>query len=131
MTVRAEFICPRCAHICTHALEIAFGWCPVCRAYTGPEGAPRLVPPPPPLPESTRREIMIAQDDCLIAMENRKPVPVAKLQALPPWRAVALARIADQAGLALERGTVEQIAAEAREVGGDGTLGDWWLREAS
>lgn len=68
------------------------------------------------------------QDDCLIAIENGRPVPVKALLALPPWRAVLMARVAAKAGVALERGTLEQIVAEAVAVTGSGQLGSWWER---
>lgn len=69
-----------------------------------------------------------AQDDCLIAIEDGRPVPAGKLGALPPWRAVLIARVAARAGVPLERGTVEQLRAEAADVGGEGSLGQWWER---
>ncbi|MGH8921886.1 MAG: hypothetical protein ACRD0H_26685 [Actinomycetes bacterium] len=68
------------------------------------------------------------QDDCLLAVEDGKPVPAGPLGHLPPWRAVMVARIAAKAGVPLERGTVGQLAAEARAVTGSGTLGPWWER---
>jgi len=71
---------------------------------------------------------MANQDDCLLAIEDGNPVLAAKLGKLPPWRAVMLGRIARKAGVPLERGTVDQLHAEAREVGGAGTLGQWWNR---
>lgn len=70
-----------------------------------------------------------AQDDLLIAIEDGSPLPTTRLKALPPWRAVMLARVAARAGVGLEEGTLDQLAAEAREVKGDGTLGDWWNRK--
>lgn len=68
------------------------------------------------------------QDDCLIAIENSRPLPTAALQKLPPWRAVLIARVADRAGVSLEQGTVEQIVQEAVRVSGEGQLGSWWER---
>jgi len=76
----------------------------------------------------SRAELMANQDDCLLAIEDGNPVPAAKLGKLPPWRAVMLGRIAHKAGVPLERGTVDQLHAEAGEVGGSGTLGQWWNR---
>lgn len=76
----------------------------------------------------TLKALYAAQDDCLIAVEDGRPVPAAALQSLPPWRAVMCARLAAKAGVPLERGTVAQIESEARAVGGDGVLGDWWER---
>jgi hypothetical protein len=76
----------------------------------------------------SRDALLANQDECLLAIEDGNPVPVARLRALPPWRAVMLARIAAKAGVPLERGTVDQIQAEAREVGGAGALGPWWER---
>lgn len=79
----------------------------------------------------SRAELMANQDDCLLAIEDGHPVPAAKLGKLPPWRAVMLGRIGAKAGVPLERGTVSQLHAEAREVGGAGTLGRWWDRTDS
>jgi hypothetical protein len=72
------------------------------------------------------------QDDCLIAVEDGHPVPTKALLALPPWRAVLMARVAQRAGVPLEQGTVDQIKAEAFAVTvtGSGKLGNWWEREA-
>jgi hypothetical protein len=71
------------------------------------------------------------QDDCLIAIEDGNPLRADRLLKLPPWRAVLVARVAKKAGVPLERGTVEQLIAEARHVGGDGKLGNWWERPDS
>lgn len=68
------------------------------------------------------------QDDCLLAITDGDPVPTRALLALPPWRAVLMARVAAKAGVPLEQGTVEQIVAEAAAVGGHGVLGQWWTR---
>jgi hypothetical protein len=68
------------------------------------------------------------QDDCLIAIEDGRPVPADRLLRLPPWRAVLIARVAERAGVPLERGGVRQLIAEARQVGGAGKLGNWWER---
>ena len=76
----------------------------------------------------SRAELMANQDDCLLAIEDGDPVPADRLGKLPPWRAAAIARIAEKAGVPLERGTAAQVHAEAREVGGAGTLGEWWNR---
>lgn len=76
----------------------------------------------------SRAELMANQDDCLLAIEDGNPVPAAKLGKLPPWRAVMIARIAEKAGVPLERGTAAQVHAEASAVGGAGTLGQWWER---
>lgn len=75
-----------------------------------------------------RQEIYAAQDNCLIAIEDSRPLPVASLLSLPPWRAAMLARIAAKCAVPLERGSAGQIEAEAREVGGGGVLGNWWER---
>lgn len=128
MNIAPAFICPRCGCICRHALEIYFQWCPVCAAVTG---LPAQPPESEGTPELPWRLIQRNQDTCMIAIENSKPLPTAALQALPPWRAVMLARIAHAAGLGLEQGSIEQITAEARQVTGAGKLGDWWLKEAS
>lgn len=120
-----SFICPRCATICRHPLEIYFRWCPKCKQVTGP---PREIQARVQTPWSVIRD---NQDDCMIAIQGHHPVPVAKLQALPPWRALMIAEIAWQAGVPLEHGTVEQLKTEASAVGGEGVLGRWWEREAS
>ncbi|GAC1542715.1 MAG: hypothetical protein NVS3B12_30940 [Acidimicrobiales bacterium] len=70
-----------------------------------------------------------AQDDCLIAVTDGINLPTSSLMALPPWRAVLVARVAARAGIGLQQGTVAQLVAEAREVGGKGTLGPWWARD--
>jgi hypothetical protein len=77
---------------------------------------------------SRRAEMYAAQDDCLIAIDDGCPLPVARLRVLPPWRAVLVARVANRAGVSLERGTLGQLVAEARAVTGSGELGDWWER---
>lgn len=74
------------------------------------------------------RVLADAQDDCLLAIEDGRPVPVAALRKLPPFRASLMANIAAKAGVPLERGTTEQVRAEAAEVGGAGHLGAWWER---
>ena len=117
------WICPRCSTICRHKLEIYFRWCPRCGEVTG---TPRPCPHPPPVTEETWKSIRNNTDDCLIAIENWKPLPTKALQALPPWRAATLARVADACLVDLEDGTVEQLLAEARRVGGEGKLGNWW-----
>ena len=76
----------------------------------------------------SRAELLANQDDCLLAIEDGHPVPAAKLAKLPPWRAVMVARIAARAAVPLERGTLDQLHAEAVQVGGTGTLGPWWER---
>lgn len=64
----------------------------------------------------------VAQDHCLIAIEDGEPLSARAIAQLPPWRAVLIARVADKAGIPLEGGTLEQLVAEARRVGGEGTL---------
>lgn len=66
------------------------------------------------------------QDDCLIAIEDGHPLRADRLLRLPPWRAVLVARVAERAGVPLEKGTVVQLITEARRVGGGGKLGNWW-----
>jgi hypothetical protein len=82
------------------------------------------------LEDPRARDIYGVQDDLLISIEDGKPLASSKLQRLPPWRAVMVARLAEKAGIAMEQGAVSQIVAEARAVGGDGVLGKWWEREA-
>jgi hypothetical protein len=69
-----------------------------------------------------RGELIAAMDRCLIAITDGQPIPSEALAALPPWRAVLLARVAHKAGVDLEHGTVEQLVAEATRVGGAGKL---------
>lgn len=69
-------------------------------------------------------------DECLIAIEDGKPVPTRALDSLPPWRAVLLARVAGRAGVQLEDGTVAEIREAARFVGGEAGPG-WWKRALS
>jgi hypothetical protein len=123
-TVSAEtFVCPRCASACSHPLEVYFRWCPRCKDVTGP---PREVPEPQtPLPWAI---LCNAMDDCLIAIERKQDLPVRALMALPPYRAVMMARIGLCADVGLEKGTYAQLQAEAKAVGGEGTLGEWWER---
>lgn len=59
------------------------------------------------------------QDDCLIAMETGKKPPMEKLKALPPWRAVLIARICNQGQIMTDE-EVEEFVQKAREVGGSG-----------
>lgn len=66
------------------------------------------------------------QDDCLIAIEDGHPLRADRLLKLPPWRAVLVARVAQRAKVPLEKGTVDQLIAEARAVGGSGKLGNYW-----
>lgn len=44
-------------------------------------------------------EIYQAQDDCLIPISGGKVPEQKYLELLPPWRAVLIARVANQAGL--------------------------------
>ncbi len=74
-------------------------------------------------------EINIHQDSCLIAITDERPVPARDLGKLPPWRAVLIARVAERAGIPLEGGTLDELIAEARRVGGEGTL-VWPLRQS-
>jgi hypothetical protein len=73
-------------------------------------------------------EVYTVQDDLLIAIQDGHPLPTTQLKKLPPWRASMVASIAALAGVPLEQGTAEQLHEEARAVGGDGQLGDWWER---
>jgi hypothetical protein len=66
--------------------------------------------------------LVAAQDDILLSIEDGKPIPTKAINALPPWRAVMLCRVADKAGARLQHGTLEELIAMAREVGGDGYL---------
>lgn len=73
-------------------------------------------------------DIYAAQDDCLIAIRDKKPLPVALLQRIPPIRALLIAGINELAKRRLEKGTYAQLEAEAKVVGGSGKLGEWWNR---
>jgi hypothetical protein len=66
------------------------------------------------------------QDDLLLSITEGRALDTRKLRVLPPWRAVMLGRVAQRAGLGLERGTLEQLQAEAHRVGRGGRLGEWW-----
>lgn len=76
-------------------------------------------------------QLLMWEDECLIAITDGYPLPTTALLGLPPWRAVLLARVADRAGIGLEAGTLDQLVAEASKVGGAGRLGKWWEREQS
>lgn len=67
------------------------------------------------------RALLARMDDCLIAIEDGRPVPQASLRALPPWRAVLVARVAAKAG-AIADDELARLVAEARRVGGAGRL---------
>ena len=86
----------------------------------------RAIPVPP-----ADSDIYGWQDDCLIDIEDGHPLRADRLLKLPPWRAVLVARVAQRAGVPLEKGTVEQLIAEARTVGGSGKLGNYWERPQS
>jgi hypothetical protein len=75
----------------------------------------------------SQMHIYAKQDMCLIAITDGKPVPKGPLGALPPWRAVLIARVAERAGVPLEGGTLEDLIAEAKRVGAEGEL-IWPLR---
>lgn len=75
-----------------------------------------------------RRRLLDAMDDLIIDISDGHLMRTPPLQALPPWRAAMMARLGEKASVTLQNGTVEQLVAEARRVGGDGVLGDWWLR---
>lgn len=85
------------------------------------------------------RQMYAHQDECLVAIENYKPVPTEHLRALPPWRAVLIANVAAKAATGtmhkvLEDGTPEQVGERARAVTSslhtEGTLGQWWPKAA-
>ncbi len=119
-----SFICPRCAAICQHPLEVYFRWCPRCEIVTG---APR--PTAEPQPREAWTVIRDNMDDCLLAIRRRQLLPVTALRMLPPYRAVMMAEVALCADVGLEKGTFAQLKDEALAVGGAGTLGSWWERE--
>lgn len=123
MTTPSSFICPVCAHICWHPLEVKYRWCPKCERQTGPPPEP-----PPPVKQPEWAPIRDAMDDCLIAIEHRRPLPTKALRALPPYRALMMATVGVCADVGLQDGTYAQLKAEASAVGGDGQLGEWWRR---
>lgn len=73
--------------------------------------------------DDEHRQLFANQDDCLIAITDGRPVPLAALRALPPWRAVLIARVAARAGV-MDQAAVDALVAEARSVSvfGDGRL---------
>lgn len=75
-----------------------------------------------------RADIYAAQDDVLMRIDDGEPILASLFQRLPPLRAALLARIAITAGGDVDRGTLEQVIAEAKEVGGNGKLGDFWTK---
>jgi hypothetical protein len=77
----------------------------------------------------SREDIYSAQDDCLLNIRAGLTLKIKDLQRIPPHRAALLSSIAEKANTGLERGTNKQLQAEAKAVGGNGKLGDWWLRE--
>lgn len=66
--------------------------------------------------------LMAAQDACLIAISDDRPVPDRELRQLPPWRAVLIGRVASRAGVPLEWGTLAELVEEATTAGGAGRL---------
>lgn len=62
-----------------------------------------------------------AQDDCLLAMGDGHQLNEAILRRLPPWRAVMIARAARRANC-YTAARLEKLEADARRIGGDGTL---------
>lgn len=75
-----------------------------------------------------RADIYSAQDDVLIRIDDGEPILASLFQRIPPLRSAMLARIAIKAGGDLDRGTLDQVIAEAEEVGADGKLGDFWAK---
>ena len=69
-------------------------------------------------------ELMRWQDTCLIAMSEGRRPPRHAIVALPPWRAVLVARIANQAGFMSDK-ELANLVAEAREVTGNGVIVNW------
>lgn len=70
----------------------------------------------------TRRGDLIGlQDDCLIAIQDGRPIPEQSLRLLPPWRAVLMADVAVRAGC-FPAEAAASLRQEAIEIGGTGTL---------
>ena len=68
------------------------------------------------------KDLDALQDLCLIAITYGHPLPARAIAQLPPWRAVLLGRVAEKAGIPIEGGTLDELVAEARRVGGEGQL---------
>lgn len=66
-------------------------------------------------------KLMGDQDDCLLAITKGVKPPEDALRALPPWRAVMIARVAEKAGL-MTIEEVDELVKEAAAVGGAGRL---------
>lgn len=67
------------------------------------------------------QELFNNQEDCLLAISDGKPLPLDKLLALPPWRAVLIARIAVRAHV-FSQFSLDVLVDNARRVGGNGDL---------
>ena len=69
-------------------------------------------------------DLLALQDDCLISITDHRPLPAQSLRALPPWRAVLIARIANLAGITTtdDGHDLDEIVLEAQIVGGSGAL---------
>lgn len=71
-------------------------------------------------------ELFRIQDNCLIAIEDRKPLAADWLDALPPWRAVMMLRLAaGTLGHPVVQETVDEAKAKAIEH--RGSAGPGWL----
>lgn len=68
-----------------------------------------------------RLEVLLDQDECLIAITNGKRPPNKRLLSLPPRRAVLMCRVALKAGL-VNQEEVDKIVEEAGRVKGFGKL---------
>jgi hypothetical protein len=64
-------------------------------------------------------------DACVMAIIGLQPLLVDTLDALPPWRAAHLARIAAGAGTGIQRFTYEQVLAAAQRA--QPAAGPGWL----
>jgi hypothetical protein len=67
------------------------------------------------------RRLFENQDDCLINISEGRPPDQKALRSLPPWRAVLIARVAQEA-MVITREEVEELVDEASKVGGAGKL---------
>lgn len=71
-------------------------------------------------------DIYDAQNTLLKAIADGRPLMTDILMRTPPDRAAILVRIAERAGVPLERGTYSQILEACELAGSDGKLVAWW-----
>jgi len=69
-------------------------------------------------------KLMGIQDACLIALSESKRPPRDKLISLPPWRAVLIARVANEGGFISDE-ELHNLVEEAKTVTGTGKIENW------